>query len=273
MLIGIEKILISQRPSCVIVFGDTNSTLAGALAAAKLNIPIVHVEAGERTYLSTVPEEINRVVCDHIATVNCCPTKLAVSNLKKEGVTTGKFTGDIMLDLFIRFKNGKVKPPFKFPEKYILLTIHRAENTSDKFLFKNLIHQINSLNLSVVWPIHPRSKKIIKLEEFKKLGNVMLIPPVPYSQMLWLEQNAQRIITDSGGVQKEAYWSEVPCITLSPRTFWKQTLKGNWNQVIGSDYKSFNKYPLTKAKGKPRLSEFGDGDAAQKISKAILKII
>lgn len=274
MLIGIEKVLLLEKPNGVIVYGDTNSTLAGALAAAKLKIPIIHVEAGERSYLTISPEEINRVVCDHISTINCCPTKHAVFNLRKESITKNViFTGDIMLDLFIQFQKKQVKPPIQIPKEFMLLTIHRAENTEDNNKFISIIKNIENIGSPIVWPVHPRSRKILQNIEFSSFKNIIPIPPVTYSQMLWLEANSHRIITDSGGVQKEAYWSNVPCLTLSSRTCWQQTLKGNWNQVVGDNINNIKKYLRNKVNGKPQIEEFGDGHALEKIYNTVLKII
>jgi UDP-N-acetylglucosamine 2-epimerase len=244
MMEGIERILISRNPDLVIVYGDTNSTLAGALAAAKLNIPVAHVEAGLRSYRKSMPEEINRVLTDHVSTLLFCPTPTSVINLKKEGITKGVYlVGDVMYDslldhLKVAEKESRIMRKLNLTKKeFYLLTIHRAENTDIKENLKKVTQIIADLDKKVVFPIHPRTRK--KLREFKllrrlvTLSNLILIDPVSYLDMLILEKNARFVLTDSGGVQKEAYFLKTPCLTLRDETEWLETLKGGWNQVVG----------------------------------------
>lgn len=271
MMIKIEKQLRKQKPEAVIVYGDTNSTLAGALAAVKLHLPVVHIEAGERCFDRDQPEEINRVICDHISTINCCATKEAVINLKKEGISNGViWTGDTMLDLLLRFKSKTKAPREKLPEKFILVTIHRAENTDDRVRLGKILMALGELEQALVWPVHPRAKKMV--EEFKLSfpKNVISLPPVTYSEMLWLESYSQRVITDSGGVQKEAYWLGVPCLTMLSETPWSQTLRGGWNQLVRDDLEKLATKLNVRPRGKPDVDQFGQGKAAKKICQEVL---
>jgi UDP-GlcNAc3NAcA epimerase len=244
MMEGIEKVLLSRKPDWVIVYGDTNSTLAGALAAVKLNIPVAHVEAGLRSYRKSMPEEINRVLTDHVSTLLFCPTPTSVKNLKKEGITKGvHLVGDVMYDslrdhLKVAEEKSRVMEKLSLRNKeFYLLTLHRAENTDFKENLKKITRIIAALGKKVVFPIHPRTRK--KLGEFKLLGrllslsNLILIDPVSYMDMLILEKNAYFVLTDSGGVQKEAYFLKTPCLTLRDETEWVETLKGGRNQVVG----------------------------------------
>jgi UDP-N-acetylglucosamine 2-epimerase len=244
MMEKIEKVLLSQKPDLVIVYGDTNSTLAGALAAAKLNIPVAHVEAGLRSYRKSMPEEINRILTDHVSTLLFCPTPASVKNLKKEGITEGVYlVGDVMYDslldhLKVAEKKSKIMRKLGLRKKeFYLLTIHRAENADIKENLQKLIQIMARLDQRVVFPIHPRTRK--KLIEFKLLNRLLslthliLIDPVSYLDMLMLERNARFILTDSGGVQKEAYFLRTPCLTLRDETEWVETLQGGWNQIVG----------------------------------------
>lgn len=270
MLIGIEKVLITQKPNAVLIIGDTNSTLAGALASSKLGIPLIHIEAGERTFIKSMPEEINRVICDHLSGLNLCATKIALKNLKAESIVKNVYwTGDIMFDLFLRYQNKRLKPKIKLPNQFILVTIHRAENTNNIKKLNMIIDALGRLELPIVWPIHPRTKVLLKRE---LPSNIILILPVPYTQMLWLESNSFRIITDSGGVQKEAYWSNVPCLTIMEKTGWTQTLNGNWNQVVENPDEIID-HISTKITGKPNRQLFGDGKSASLMSRKIIKYI
>ncbi|HEX7400538.1 MAG TPA: UDP-N-acetylglucosamine 2-epimerase (non-hydrolyzing), partial [candidate division Zixibacteria bacterium] len=240
MMEGIERILLSEKPNLVIVYGDTNSTLAGALAAAKLNIPVAHVEAGLRSYRKSMPEEINRVLTDHVSTLLFCPTPTSVKNLKKEGITKGvHLVGDVMYDslldhLKVAEKKSRIMRKLNLRKKeFYLLTIHRAENTDIKENLKKVTQIIAHLDKKVVFPIHPRTRN--KLGEFKllsrllSLSNLILIDPVSYLDMLILEKNAGFILTDSGGVQKEAFFLRIPCLTLRDETEWVETLESGWN--------------------------------------------
>ncbi|MBI5357178.1 UDP-N-acetylglucosamine 2-epimerase (non-hydrolyzing) [Candidatus Collierbacteria bacterium] len=273
MLIGLEKILIENKPDAVIVYGDTNSALAGALTAAKLNIPVLHIEAGARSFNKEMPEEINRIIVDHLATINCCATKRNLLQLNKEGISIGAiFTGDVMLDLIENFKDRVLMPRLVFPKSFFLATIHRAENTDSNERLSEIFSWLGKIGDRVVFPIHPRTKEKLKRFKIKLPENIILISPVSYREMLWLEMHAQKIITDSGGVQKEAYWLGVPCLTFRRETEWTETLKGEWNQLITSE-EHLQKGLKIKPKGKPDVALFGNGKAVQKVVAEVIKLV
>lgn len=245
MLIEIEKIILKENPDLVIVYGDTNSTLAGALAASKLHIKLAHVEAGLRSFNKRMPEEINRVLTDHVSDILFCPTQTAVENLKNEGITKGVYlVGDVMFDALLHFskisdmKSNILERLNIKPKEYYLATIHRAENTDDHERLKNILTAFSKMNEIVVFPIHPRTRKMINyygVGDLLENDNIKLIDPVGYLDMLKLEKNAKAILTDSGGVQKEAFWLKVPCITLRDETEWIETVDLGWNRLVGSD--------------------------------------
>lgn len=270
MIIGIEKSLIKLNPKAIIAYGDTNSALAGALAAVKHFVPIVHIEAGERSYDNTSPEEINRIICDNISKINCCASKKSLHALKKENLgKSAYFTGDVMLDLLRLYIKKAHRPKISIPVNFILLTLHRGENTEELNRLKKIIDSLKIIKNQIIWPIHPRTQKQIKLFNIKIPKNVTTIPPVSYTEMLYLEKNSSRIITDSGGVQKEAYWLKTPCITLLTKTGWTETLKGNWNQLTGERFDKINLLLKNKVEGKPNTTQFGDGHAAEKTVRTI----
>jgi UDP-GlcNAc3NAcA epimerase len=253
MLVKIEEVLVENEPDLVLVYGDTNSTLAGALAASKLHIPVAHVEAGLRSFNMAMPEEQNRVLTDHLSSYLFCPTDTAVQNLKREGIprldSAGEparveKVGDIMLDasLFYREITGK-RPNEKraacrlnLPGKFFLLTIHRAENTDDAERLRNIIDALNSSSdIPIVFPIHPRTRKILANQGIRLASHIKVIDPVGYFDMLELEESCEAVITDSGGVQKEAYFFKRPCITLRDQTEWVETVDAGWNTIVGAD--------------------------------------
>jgi UDP-N-acetylglucosamine 2-epimerase len=246
MLIEIEEVLLKEKPDLVIIYGDTNSTLAGALAASKLHIRLAHVEAGLRSFNKRMPEEINRIVADHLSDILFCPTKTAIKNLENEGLTKGVYlVGDIMLDALMHFskiseKKSKILEKLSVePKEYYLATVHRAENTDDPNRIKNILIALAQLDRIVVFPVHPRTKKRIEEFNFKQLlssANILSFDPVGYLDMICLEKNAKAIFTDSGGVQKEAFWLGVPCITLRDETEWLETIKFGWNRLVEADY-------------------------------------
>ena len=295
MLERIEMVLEKERPEMVIVYGDTNSTLAGALAAAKLRIPIAHVEAGLRSYNPAMPEEINRLLTDHLSTLLFCPTHQAVLNLLKEGIKDGrtrivKNVGDVMYDSILYYskiaeKKSRIlhdlnlvnqQSAIRNPQ-YYLATLHRAENTNDPKKLKSICRALNGIGekTPVVLPLHPRTKKIIKAYHlFSEFKNIKFIEPVSYLDMLTLERNAKAILTDSGGVQKEAYWFRVPCLTLREETEWVETIESGWNVLVGTSVERIVK-EASQTEGRRKYQKenkiFGDGEAGQKIVQILIK--
>jgi len=260
MLKAIEEVLFFDKPDLVIVYGDTNSTLAGALSAAKHNIPVAHVEAGLRSFVKSMPEEINRVLTDHVSSLLFCPTPTSVKNLKREGITKRVYlVGDVMYDslkenLAVAEKKSKIMKKLNLQKKeFYLVTIHRAENTDIKKNLEKITQIVTHLDKRVVFPIHPRTRK--RLSEFELLNRLLskhdlvLIDPVSYLDMLVLEQNARYVLTDSGGVQKEAFFLRTPCLTLREETEWVETLRGGSNQLVGLDIDKV----IRKTEGKDHL--------------------
>jgi len=246
MLKRIEELLAVETPDLVLVYGDTNSTLAGALAAAKLHIPIAHVEAGLRSFNRQMPEEINRVVTDHVSSILLCPTQTAINNLTKEGITEGvQKVGDVMYDalchnLCIAQEDDSVLRRLTVrPKEYFLATVHRAENTDDPVTLDKILRALMKLasgGAQIVFPVHPRTKNLFALAAHSRsCPGLILTEPVSYLDMLVLENNAKAILTDSGGVQKEAFWLSVPCVTLREETEWVETVESGWNFVVGSN--------------------------------------
>lgn len=272
MLAAIEDVLFKEKPDWVLVYGDTNSTLAGALAAAKLHIPIAHVEAGLRSYNRAMPEEINRVLTDHCSHLLFCPTLTAVDNLATEGIHNGvHLVGDVMVDALYFFLPKAEQSPILnqhslTPGEYVLATIHRASNTDTTEALAQVLDCLAQSQWPVVWPIHPRTAAALERFALTSSPNVRLIPPVGYLEMLALEKNARFILTDSGGVQKEAYIFAVPCITLREDTEWVETVAQGWNTLTGSDV-----VKVQEALARPRPDTapppiFGDGAAASQIA-------
>ncbi len=272
------EILQKEKPSLVLVYGDTNSTLAGAIAASKLHLKIAHVESGMRSFDKSMPEEINRIICDHIADLLFCSSKFSVDCLKKEGITKNVFyTGDINYDIFLNTHLdehilGRLKIK---PQSYFLLTIHREENTNDETRLIKILLAVNRLDKVVLFPAHPRTTTVIDKLDIK-LTNIKVIEPQNFKGMLALQKNARAIITDSGGIQKEAYWLSVPCITIRSTTEWIETVQNNWNYLVDTNAKlltnAINSIATIKKGGKhPQL--YGNGHAAKKISKIIAQQI
>jgi UDP-GlcNAc3NAcA epimerase len=276
MLVELEQLLLSEKPDWVLVYGDTNSTLAGALAAVKLQIPIMHVEAGLRSFNRSMPEEHNRVIADHCAELLICPTQTAVNNLSKEGITHGvHLVGDTMLDAVLEFRDiAKTKSSILndlglVPKQYLLATLHRPYNTDVPETLYNILTAFGRVDRRIVFPVHPRT--IAKIKEYninlKKLApNILVCDPVGYLDMLMLENNAEMILTDSGGIQKEAYFFQVPCITLRPETEWIETVDGGWNILVGTAQdkivQSVHDQTWFRKVGEDL---FGDGQAAKRI--------
>ncbi len=274
MLIGIEKVLSDQNPDWVLVYGDTNSTLAGSLAAVKMHIPVAHVEAGLRSFNKAMPEEHNRVLTDHCSDLLLCPTQTAVENLKNEGLHGGiHWVGDVMYDsvLFnvkLAEKNSDIINKLQLENTdFALATVHRAENTDDPFKLESIVkalEYISKEHMPVIVPLHPRTREIIRTAHVH-INSVRIIDPVSYLDMLNLEKQAQVILTDSGGVQKEAYWLRVPCITLRSETEWVETVGAGWNTIAGTNPDSIIEAFLGPTKYRNHILGFGDGHASDKI--------
>ncbi|MGH7596070.1 MAG: non-hydrolyzing UDP-N-acetylglucosamine 2-epimerase [bacterium] len=301
ILAKLELILLKEKPAGVIVYGDTNSTLAGALCASKLHIPVAHVEAGLRSWNRQMPEEINRVVADHVADILFCPTATAVRNLEAEGIQRGVFNvGDVMLDAALIFGNDSAvkKAPLASgvlqryglaAKQYFLITIHRAENTDDPDRLQLLLELLLELRAPAIFPMHPRlGKLLIKSRRLRKLRlqleaktDLQMVQPVSYIEMLALEKNASAIITDSGGVQKEAFFFQTPCITLRQETEWIETLADGFNALVGADKKKFLRAisQLDKIRAhlagqkKPEgFALFGGGKASARIARILTRV-
>jgi len=240
MLEKIEEVILEEKPDYVLVYGDTNSTLAGALAAKKLHVKVAHVEAGLRSFNMNMPEEINRILTDRISDLLFCPTDAAIENLKKEGFDNFPSkvvkNGDVMQDAALLFEKYAQKPEIDLPQKYILATVHRAENTDDPQRLKNIFDAFEeiSADIPVVLPLHPRTKKIIDKQGIKPKKTI-IIEPVGYLEMVWLIKNSSLIMTDSGGLQKEAFFFGKFCVTLRDETEWIELVENGFNTLTGAD--------------------------------------
>ena len=277
---SLENIVDKEDPDWMLVYGDTNSTLAGALAATKLNIPVAHVESGLRSFNRNMPEETNRILTDHIAELLFTPTEIAVRNLKNEGINERKINrvGDVMYDAALYFgkiaeNKSKILEKLNLESKqYILTTVHRQENTDDPIRLKNIFSAFSEAPMPVVIPLHPRTKKKLAENNISLNGQIKTIDPLGYLDMVELEKNAHIIATDSGGVQKEAFFYGVPCITLREETEWIELVKSGANILVGSDkekimnsmVKNFNKFSTKKL--------YGEGTSANLIIKKIIKV-
>jgi UDP-N-acetylglucosamine 2-epimerase len=276
ILARLEDVMLQTRPDLVIVRGDTNSTLAGALAASKLHIPTAHIEAGERSFERSMPEEINRLVADRIADLYFCVSQTAVGHLKAEGITQKVFwVGDVMLDAMLAnhalaLKKSQILQQVGLPARgYVLVTVHRAANTDNPERLAKIVQAINAMREPVVFPVHPRTRKALEKLEIGLLNHVQLIEPVGYFDMMILEENARLIATDSGGVQREAYFWGVPCITLRDETEWVETVQVGWNRLVGVEPVAILEAWSHFAPPMVRPAIFGDGTASDKIIAAI----
>ena len=269
MLVGMERVLDAERPDFVLVRGDTNSTLAGALAAAKLNVPVVHLEAGERSGAMSMPEEVNRVVVDRLSALHLCASQSAVRRLEQEGIRGGVFVGDVMLDALLRMRTraearkGLLPSMGVSPGHYVLATVHRAANTDDPARLRRLMAALGRADEPVLFPCHPRTARVLESEGIALAPNVRRLPPVGYLDMLALETHARVIATDSGGVQREAYHLGVPCLTLRDETEWRETLDTGWNRLVGADEALILEGLRTLAPRGDRPPIFGDGHAGE----------
>jgi len=286
MLQALERAIVRERPDWVLVYGDTNSTLAGALAAAKLKVPLAHVEAGLRSYNRTQPEEINRVLADHVADVLLVPTRTAAANLRREGIPPARIVncGDVMYDAALYYagraeRRSTVHARLELESgSYVLATVHRAENTDDPrrllAIFRALLRL--SRDLPVVVPVHPRTRSVLARTGFRAGGDLRLTDPVGYLDMVMLEKRARLIATDSGGVQKEAYFYRVPCVTLRAETEWVELVAAGWNRLVAPSseknvYQGLSR--MLTAFRRPRSAGqlYGAGDAAQRIARVLTR--
>ncbi len=281
MLVGIEEVLIKEKPDKVLVYGDTNSTLAGALAASKLLIPVAHVEAGLRSYNNAMPEEQNRVLTDHISSQLFCPTKTAVDNLKKEGIIQNVYlVGDVMCDA-IRYYSSQLDGRIDYsihdrlnglydivdiPDEWYLATIHRAENTDQYEKIKQILCGFEQLDRRVIFPVHPRTRNFIdRAVNEEQYANVLFVEPVGYLDMIYLTKNAKKVITDSGGLQKEAYMMGVDVVTVRDQTEWVETLEGNHNTLCKPESKEIVRCVKEVTSIGERKQFYGNGHAAEEI--------
>ncbi len=274
MMTKLEAAMIQNKPEIVIVFGDTNSTLAGVLAASKLYIPIIHIEAGLRSYNKNMPEEINRIVADHVSKYLFAPTQTAVDILKKEGLKKSTFfTGDIMVDtmknnLSIALAKSTIIADLKLKnEEYNLLTLHRNYNVDDTRILEHILTQLGELGEKIIFPVHPRTRKMLA-ESFSISPNILITEPVGYLDFIALENSARRIITDSGGIQKEAYLLKKPCITLRTETEWVETVKEKWNMLVSPTSKKMASKITAFKPPKKQKEVFGEN-----VTKKMAKII
>ncbi|WP_421911079.1 non-hydrolyzing UDP-N-acetylglucosamine 2-epimerase [Marinobacter sp.] len=272
MIEKLEGLMMEVRPAWVLVFGDTDSTLAGALAAAKLHIPVAHVEAGLRSYNRKMPEEINRVLTDHIAELLFAPTENGRKNLLEEGVPAEKIklVGDVMHDaaLFYTEKARKPKLPTEFDlegEGFVLCTIHRAENTDDPRRLKSIFQGLEDSGAQILLPMHPRTQTKVLDSEISIADNIWVIDPVGYLEMIWLEANCRCVATDSGGVQKEAFFFKKPCKTMRYETEWVELVESGWNRLVGASAKEITDALTSISLPISTNSLYGDGNAGEKI--------
>ena len=281
MLEAVENVLLAERPDWVLIYGDTNSTLAGALAAVKLHFPVAHVEAGLRSFNMRMPEEINRIVADRISTQLFCPTQTAVDNLKSEGVTEGVHNvGDVMYDVALFYRDrarqqSKVMEQLGLkPGAFALATCHRAENTDDRSRLSQILSALTTLaeQMPVVLPLHPRTRKLVSEYGLSRhLEKLVLTDPLSFLDMVALEQAAQMILTDSGGVQKEAFFYNVPCITMRDETEWVETVEAGWNQLVGADCAKIIAAVNDIRRPGTQTMPYGEGCASQQILNRLLR--
>jgi UDP-GlcNAc3NAcA epimerase len=278
MLPGIEEAAREEKPDWVLVYGDTNSTLAGALAGAKAGFPVAHVEAGLRSFDLTMPEELNRMVVDRVSTLLFAPTEIAATNLQREGIVDGvRIVGDVMLDANLRLAPIARERSLALaelgidPGGYFLATVHREANVREPAL-GNIVQALNALEQPVVFPLHPRTAAAIEEQGHRLGGQIRPRPPLGYLDFAALASQARAILTDSGGLQKEAYWYEVPCITLRENTEWVETVATGWNQLVGTDPDRIVGATRETSVPEEHPPLYGDGRAADSITDLICTI-
>lgn len=279
MLERLERVLLDERPAWVLTYGDTNSTLAAALVAAKLHVPIAHVEAGLRSFNTAMPEEINRIVTDRLSQLLFCPTDTAVANLRNEGLCEGVHNvGDVMYDSVLH-NIGLAKERSQVlgdlgvtPGEYFLATVHRAENTDVPERLAAILDAFAEIKWPIVLPLHPRTRKVLEQADWRLPDTVQLAGPLPYLDVLMLQQHARAVLTDSGGIQKEAFFLRVPCITLRDETEWVETVQAGWNTIVGADKEKILAAvaALDDRPVEPESQPFGDGRASEKIVQVLL---
>jgi len=272
----IETILLSEKPDWVLVYGDTNSTLAGALAAAKLHIPVAHVEAGLRSFNRRMPEEINRVLTDHLSDILFAPTETAQGHLEREGVAAAQIhiTGDVMMDAALHYRSRARRPSW-FDAlgigtgEFLLCTIHRAENTDSEERLRNIFLGLAASERPIILPLHPRTRKVLERLRLQPAPHVQIVAPVGYLEMVWLEMHCHAVVTDSGGVQKEAYFHGRPCITLRDETEWTELVELGVNTLVGADTARISRQ-INQPPARPGAGDvYGDGQAAQRIARTL----
>ena len=280
MMTKLAPILSKEKPDMVLLYGDTNSTLAGAVTAARMKLPVAHVEAGLRSFDMSMPEEVNRVLADHVSSILFCPTKVSVENLKNEGITNGVHeVGDIMYELAVKTADTADKRSLILKKlgvagrRYVLATVHREANTDSGPRLASIIRGLAGIKDPVILPLHPRTRKMIEKfalkDKISKARNVKVIDPVGYLDMICLEKNAARIITDSGGVQKEAYFFKVPCLTLRNTTEWTETLENGWNKLVDADFRRIISEAGAGTRTGRYVNHYGDGRTSEKIVKVL----
>ena len=277
MLEKIEEVLLKERPDWVMVYGDTNSTIAGALAASKLHIKVAHIEAGLRSFNMNMPEEVNRILTDRISNILFCPTQSAVDNLEKEGYKTLDIkivkNGDVMQDGALFYKDLSVKPNIELADNYILSTIHRAENTDNPQRLEAIFKALNEIakEIQIVLPLHPRTKNILKTSNIELSTNITIIEPIGYLKMVYLIKNSKMIMTDSGGLQKEAFFFQKPCITLRDETEWVELIKKKFNVLAGADQnKILDLYHNYEFSSNFDVDLYGGGNASKQIISKLI---
>ena len=272
----IEAILLEEMPDQVLVYGDTNSTLSGALAAAKLHIPVAHVEAGLRSFNRRMPEEINRVLTDHLSDTLFAPTEAAQRQLEREGISGEHvhITGDVMVDAALHYRDRARRPSWfdglgVRPDEFLLCTIHRAENTDDPARLQGILQGLAASERPIILPLHPRTRKTLERLHMHTAPQIHLVDPVGYLEMVWLEMHCLAVVTDSGGVQKEAYFHGKPCITLRDETEWTELVELGVNTLVGADAELIAEQINRPVSAPSRGDVYGDGRAAQQIARIL----
>lgn len=278
MLVACEEVILNESPDTVLVYGDTNSTLAGGLAAAKMNLPVAHVEAGLRSYNRKMPEEINRVLVDHLSSILLCPSETAVNNLEMEGIDNEVYqVGDTMIECLLEVSPQLDTDPLDElgldPDEYLLATVHRQENADYRENMKEIMEALIECGREVVIPLHPRTSHNLEcwgmMDDIKEADNLTILPPQNFIEFISLEKYAETILTDSGGVQKEAYFFGVPCITMRDETEWVETVEQGWNVLVGADKERILAAIETAGPGPTRSIDYGDDRVSKRIVECL----